>query len=752
MVNIKEHGSKILAAHFAATMETSPPPVELEAFIRSHRAESQPLKQWWDDMAALRVIRYAEHQWRIHPPETDPNPNSICKPSMGIDEVVLFAGKEIGKVYNYYRTVLPQEIQIRLAYNTLIERFIEFLQRKKCAIRLSENQLTVSLFIPDTNFQLGAEWQQFIEKFAYSEEELYKSFTLFVNSMKLTDRGFGYVHFPSVTKDMKLWQAAFYIATLEERVVRYPDNYRKAKTDEDRRTAAIENRRGLKQHLTELRRELQTSVHGSDVSNEVGKLFDRALKLSYQFNRTGAIQFSYGTVKPRANKGKIEDKIIEILSEQIRPLNCPLAPIDEVAQDSEHSAGDTSKNRCYSCGGPMPSRSEIRRFKGKLEANRFVFSDPSQRLQSGSGQTQPPICFDCLAVAFGCPIKLAGGAIIVHLSSSDEGNELVSCEKYLQMLTLGELNLIAGRYLLIKCTDFVRERGGSKPVSEKIGQVQYALWRVAQILPTAALEEMQFTLFAGESDICLSARHLVWLSYLNEGFKPRLIVNGKDNMSLCQAIRLIQKDEVISAIYKLVTAEFPQVTPIHNQSYSEKRSLEELREKHCDLLEDERSSQGDKLMATRAELYRDVAALTGLTYAYCDYVRGELRKKESPDTVQREVKKLIEKVVNPSFFNYDASDVLPGTRATMYRNDDNYFCYDQAKRLLEDTLKLDIADREGRSDKGQESLTIYFDDILHAYAELCRKHNNKAQQRKLSHQLKLNLYAKFASLFTKKGD
>ena len=748
MFNIEEHKSKILAAHFASTMETSSPPEEFEVFIRSQRAESRLLKQWWDNMDALRVIRYAEHQWRIHPPETDPNPNSISKPSMGIDEVVLFAGKEIGKIYNYYRTVLPQEIQIRLAYDTLIERFMEFLQQKKCAVRLSENQLTITLFIPGPDFQLGAAWQQFIEKLAYSEEGLYKSFTLFVNSMKLTDRGFGYVHFPSVTEDMKLWQAAFYIATLEERIVRYPDNYRKAKTDEDRRTAAIENRRGLKQLLAELRRELQASLHASDEADEIARLFDKALKFSDQFNRTGATQFSYGTVKPRANKGKIEDKIIDILSEQVRPLNCPLAPVEEIAQSSVHNAGDTVKNRCYSCGRLLPPRSEIRRFKGKLEANRFIFSDPSQRLQSGSGQVQPPICFDCLAVAFGCPIKLAGGTIIVHLFSPDEGNELVSREKYLQMLTLGELNLIAGRYLLIKCSDYI----GSTPVSEKVGQVQYALWRVAQTLPSASLEKMQFTLYAGESKIPLPRRHLVWISYLNESLKPRLIVNRKDNIPLCQAIRLIQKDEVIAAIYKLVTAEFPEVTPIRDWSYSEKRSLEELREKHCKLLEDEQSLKGDKLMSKQAEFYRDVAALTGLTYAYCDYLRGELRKKEKPDTVQREVKKLIEKVVNPSFFNYEASDVLPSTRATMYCNDDNYFCYAEAKRLLEDTLKLDLSDREGRTDKGQESLTIFFDDILNAYAAIFQKYCRKAQQRKLSYQLKLNLHAKFASLFNQKGD
>ena len=738
MVNIKAHGSKVLAAHFA-TMKTSELPDEFETFVAHHNDQAyQSLKQWWDDMDALHLIRRAEHQRRKSSQKTT---DLIGKLSVEEGGIILFQDHQIGKVYNYYRTVLPQEIQIRLAYDTLIERFMEFLQRKRRAIRLSENQFTITLFIPEIDFQLVDEWQQFVE-FAYSEKELYKSFTLFVNSMKLTDRGFGYVHFPAVTEAMKLWQAAFYIATLEERVIRYPDNYRKAKTDEDRQKAQKENREELKQLLTELRDELWT-VGNSD---ETMILFDKALKLAHRFNRTGATQFSYGTVKPRAKKGKIEDKIIEILNENVKPLGCPLISVNEASQDRIHEAGDTAKNRCYACGRLLPPRSEVRRFKGKLEANRFVFSDPSQRLQSGSGQVQPSICLDCLAVAFGCPIKLAGGAIIVRLSYPNEEEELVSPEKYLQMLTLGELNLIAGRYLLIKCNDFV----GSTPISEKIGQVQYTLWRVAQTLPTDALDKMQFKLFAGESEIQLKARHLVWLSHLEASFKPRLVVNRKDNIRLCQAIRLIQKDEVIPAIYTLATAEYPEVTPIHDRSYSEKRSLEELREKHCTLLKD--SSKGDKPMSKQAELYRDIAALTGLTYAYCDYLRGELRKKENPDTVQREVKKLIEKVVNPSFFNYEASDVLPGTRATMYCNDDNYFCYAEAKRLLEDTLKLDLSNREGRTDKGQESLTIFFDDILNAYTALSQKYSKKAQQRKLFYQLKLNLHAKFASLFNQKGD
>ena len=744
MVIDGQQKEKILAAHFAATYPNGSTE-DFEAFIHRMYREKKfdQLKLWWADMDALQVIRDAEHYVKNQDSEKEQSMDPTKNLPVSENGCIQFKDKPIGKIYNYYRTVLPQEMQIKIAYDSLIERFIEFLQKKKCVIRLAENPLMFVLFIPDTDFQLEDAWQRFTQ-FAYSEEELYKTFTLFVNSMKLTNRGFGYVHFPSVTEDMKLWQAAFYIATLEERIVRYPDNYRKAKTDEDRKAAAIENRKELKQLLTELRNELQASTNGSEKPDDLVKLFDKTLRLSHRFNRTGATQFSYGTVKPRGKKGKIEDKIIDILSEQIRPLKCPLASIDEAEHDSIHRAGDTDKNRCYSCSRHLPPRTETRSFKGKLEANRFVFSDPSQRLQSSSGQTQPSICFDCLVVAFDCPIRFAEGAIIVRLLSPDEEGGLVTTEKYLQMLTLGELNLIAGQYLLIKCNDFV----GSTPVSEKIGQVQYTLWRVAQTLPSNVLERMQFTLFTGESEIHIPSRYLVWLSYLNESFKPRMIVNSKDNIPLCQAIRLIQKEEVISAIYKLITAESTEAKQLSNWSYSEKRSLEELREKHCVLLSGEQSSKGDKLMSIQADFYYDVAALTGLTYAYCDYFRSEVRKKEHVDTV-REVKKLIEKVINPSFFNYEASDSLPGTRATMYRNDDNYFCYDQAKLLLENTLKVQLSDRAKSDEEGSESLIIFFDDILNAYAKLSEKYN-KAQLRKLSYQLKLNLYAKFAFLFNQK--
>ena len=272
--------AKILAAHFASIKQDELTE-DFEAFVHlmCQTGRFGQLKRWWDEMEALSVLRYADQRIK-HKSEVDEYLSNPIDFLFQMEDEIIFKGDPIGKTYSYYRTVLPQEVQIRLAYETLIERFMIFLQQEKSAIRLLENRLALTLFIPNTNFHLEKEWQQFIQ-FAYSEEELYKSFTLFVNSMKLTSRGFGYVHFPSVTQAMKLWQAAFYVATLEERVVRYPDNYRKAKTDEERSTALEINREAFKQLLINLRAELRPSE----------LVFDKVVRLSRRFNRTGSSQF-----------------------------------------------------------------------------------------------------------------------------------------------------------------------------------------------------------------------------------------------------------------------------------------------------------------------------------------------------------------------------------------------------------------------------------------------------------------------------
>ena len=773
MIDIAQYRTKILAAHFATMVETHRESDKLEAFVCHNKDEYQLLKQWWDDMDALRVLRAAEHHIRNLTPKVESSSNPIEKVAVVEDGIVKFMGEPIGKIYSYYRTVLPQEMQIKIAYDSLIERFMGFLQREKWAIRLSENDLAVQIFVPQTDrntgFDLSFEWDEFI-KFAYSKSELYKSFVLFVNHIKIaqTNRpgaGVGYIRFPPATKEMADYLAAFYFATLKNQIL-YDTTYRDSDKAVQNAQTKVEdynsrlnqstltpqkkvlNEKKLKEWQTKLslaRTEFESvkqtnqevlNFSLSELHEQIGDGdFKRIKELSRQFYGRGIAQFG-PSVKPKSKKGNIERTIIDILNEPLSLPACPLVSINQIPRFIERRAGDMKgANFCYSCGKLFSKEDQ------KYKANRFVLGAPSKRPQSGGSEARPNVCGECMTVAFACPVKLTSGTIVVQLAPRSQANQSFSIENHLRMLTLGELNLVAGRYLLINCREFVGSDNNRKFVSKEIGQVQYALWQVAQTLPTAALEEMEFTLFTEGSKIRLPMRHLVWLSHLHEAFFPHITIKDKNrnkiNASLAQAIRLIQKDEVILAIYELITAKPIEAKRISDWSYSEKRSLEELREKHWKLLL-KKSSEGDKLMEKQAEVFRDVAALTGLTYTYCSYVFSSLKESKGQNTAESEVKKLIENVGNPSFFNYRTSQLLSSTRATMYRNDDNYFCYDQARCLL--------SELPGRDEDAQDPLVIYFDDILNAYAKLSEKYN-EVEWKNLSYQLKLSLYARFPILF-----
>ena len=782
---------KILAAYFAATKQNELT-VDFEAFVYWMRPKGkfEQLKQWWDEMEALSVLRRVNYLIQYSQEQID---ERILELPKFEGQTITFKTQFIGRIYDYQRIALPQEMQTRIAYDSLIERFLKFLQREKYAIRLSESDLGIRIFVPQTDsyteFDLVLEWDKFI-KFAYSRSELYKSFILFVNHTKITqtDRpgaGVGYVRFPPATKEMAYCLAAFYFAALESRIL-----YDKIYNDGDKATRdaqtkveeygnrlnqpeiAPQKRNSNEKKLEEWQIKLAIAkekfedikrVNQTELKHSLSKLreqigeedFERIRKLSRQFNGTARRQFG-PSVKPKSKNGNIENTIIEILNDQLVPPTCPLIPISQIPRFIERTAGDNKgANFCYSCGKRFSKGDQ------KYEANRFVLGTSAQRPQSGGSEARPHVCGECFTVAFVCPVKITSGAIVVQLALRNEIKQTFSVENQLRMLTLGELNLVAGRYLLINCREFVGSGNSRILVSEKIGQVQYTLWRVACTLPAEALGTTKFTLFTGGAEIPLKTRHFVWLSLLNEIFSPNLVIKHqdnipRDNIPLGQAIRLIEKDEVIAAIYKMATAapDKKETNQIWETSYHEKRTLEELREKHCTLLE-QLPEKGEKSKMNQAQLFRHVAGLTGLTYAYCDYVRSEVNKDEKLDT-EREVSKLIEKVTNPNFFNYAASEPLTGTRATMYRKDDNYFCYDQAKCLLKEELKLDLSSRgESTSKRGQSQLPIYFDDIVNAYTTLFEKYYESAnEQRKLCYQLKLSLYAKFANLFqkTSKGE
>ena len=100
------------------------------------KGKFKQLKQWW--MKWIPCEYFAVRTTLIQHPkeEIDHDITELLKVE---GQTITFKTQSIGRIYDYQRIVLPQEMQIKIAYESLIERFSIFLQQENCAIRLSEN-------------------------------------------------------------------------------------------------------------------------------------------------------------------------------------------------------------------------------------------------------------------------------------------------------------------------------------------------------------------------------------------------------------------------------------------------------------------------------------------------------------------------------------------------------------------------------------------------------------------------------------
>lgn len=762
-----QHKLAICAAHFASGEAVS----DFDAFSvwAKHEGLSTELKHLLTAHNALPWVRRVSRGVNAAP----------IPPALTLEgDTVVLDGMPIGRLLTWYRTALPQEMQARIAYDSLIDRFLAHLAATRKVVALSINDLAVWAFAPSSaEADLVTAWPEFMQV-AFSRAELEKSFVLLMNSVKLTDRGFGAVEFPIATPAVAEVQAAFYLATLEQRVLYGSDAYKAADT---RYKELVRRRRDAEQRkqparIEELTAELaKTSAQRADALRANREQFETAVaqlarqippdtlarlrQLAARFNPLARNQFSYGTVQARTGNPKaehvrnsIEDMIAKLATAPADfALPCPLQT--EAHLLMVRDAGDKQGGICYACGRPLAGLQGGKRKRGSvptLTANRFILAAPSQRLQSGTAQEQPVVCHTCATVAMACPIKLTEGNIIVRMSVGEEGGWGIA--DYLRMLTLGELNLVAGRYLLLKCTETVqmqkRGRTASVPVSDPMGPLQYALFKIAATLPRDTLRSCRVWLATG-SEKELTTRWMIWLNYLQEIFHLQLTLrdqrsnNHRANQAAFEAVRLVQKEEVIKAIYALITADASEARALGTQSFTELRLLDELRRSHCELLEKEES------MMDKAQMFRHVAALTGLLSGFCNFV--DRRCERGSDTAKREVSKLIEEVTDPYQFCYRATHNLSDEMATLYRNSDNYFCFDEAEKLLAGLEGINLIERQGVSEQKTRTLRVYFDDVRHAYTILFEAiYKNEKEQKDFTTELKLSLAAKFPEYFVKK--
>lgn len=737
-------------------------------------------------------------------------------------------GQGIGYIKILFKSPLPGELQARLAIESAIDRFLEYLLKVHQIVVLEESDRHVQLFIPNqidqSSLNFDDLWKQFLEQVALSTYGIQKyqlpglSQTLIamLKSVTLSGRGFSTLEIPILTQDQANVLAAWYFAVWREtkkrqdkrqqetitnlknkldqpeltekerktaikhlqdaeamqlkETVKYSENFQKffGKLLEEHQTAyqeleILESKLNSKPSGIELKKlqkqqekltakivfsrefieekfELFKQVEGNPLDlvdrdrQQNGDEFAAIVSIAKNFDKAATDQIA-------GVKGDIFAQCIiqmyRLLEIKKKNQFDPLPPPLLTEQPSAHirSPGDDNKEFCYSCGVTLNNKT------AQWQVLRFIFERPSQRRQSASGEGRPHICDSCSALAFVSPLKLTDESIVVKLEPVRNRDEISSRFKdYLRMLTSKQLHLSAGKYIVLASD---KTQSGDS-AAQKLGQVQYALAKVASIFPAEVLTDFHFSLMVQSSEsIPLASRHLIFIKGLMECYGQSIITSSKDfNLTLGDAIRYIQQDLPYLANYTITKA----------ANTSNALELEKIRVLYWQVIQADLTLRGDSMdsgtqLSKRAKLYRDVASLTGLTCAFASSMERLLQAKDK-DEREREISKLIEQVGDATSFCYYATlGVETTVQAKLWKNLDNYFIYQQTKDLL---TTLGQADREVSDEAGKTWLQLYADDVGKAYTYFAENgYDNEKDWKELTYQLKLSLYTRFPELVRK---
>jgi hypothetical protein len=759
---------------------------------------------------------------------------------------VLYQGQSIGKIQILYKSPLPGELQAKLAIESAIDRFLEYLQKAHQIIVLDASDRHVSVFIPHkSTTDFATLWKEFLEQVAFStygrsefhSPGLVQTFIVMLNAVTLSGRGFSTLDVPILTQAQANVLAGWYYAVVrdvKERQGKRQKVIEQLIQDINQLIQKLEkvdlidkDRKSEEKNLKTKEKELQDKqamqekestkyqdffkksfIKSLDLQNEshqeltlletqlakpgLMKVEQKKL-LKQQEKLCSGIIFAKESVQQKLELSRycqdspfefvhldqqkypekfrdivaiaeIFDKratdqinstrgdiftqcmtemyrLLEMKPEQFAPLPDPLLT-EQPIFSKLRSPGDDSKEFCYACGVALDPKT------ARWQVLRFMFERPSQRRQSSSGEGRPHICSSCSALAFASPLKVTEESIILRLDPAEQSTASeLKIKDYLRMLTNKEMHLSSGRYLVLTS----ERTGGGDLASQKLGQVQYALAKVSSIFPSEVLTDFKFSLIIQGSQITLLSRQLLLVKGLMDCYRQSIVIAGKDiNMALGDAVRYVQQDLPFLADYTLTK----------HSSFSSDLKLEQIRKLYWKALQQDLNQQGDSMdsdnqLPKRARLYRDVAALTGLTYAFVQSLESTAKKseeqKKDPKYTEREVSKIIEKVDDPVAFNYystlgDGSKT--DVRARLFSSPNNAFIYSQTQWLLE---QIDIRDRDEKDDKGTPFLQLYADDISRAYQyfALLKDYTQEKDWKELTYNLKLSLYTRFPELVRK---
>jgi hypothetical protein len=754
---------------------------------------------------------------------------------------ILYEGHLIGRIQILYKSPFPGELQARLAIESAMDRFLDYLQKSLQIVVLDESDRHVRVFIPHKPMpDFSMLWKEFLTQVAFSDygkseiqaPGLVQTFIVMLNAVTLSGRGFSTLDIPILTQAQANVLASWYYSVIRDVQARQRKRQQDIKqlsqdisqtvqklkqfdlTEKERKSEekelkvkektlqdkqAMQEKESIKyrdffgksfsqslqlqndayHELSRLR--LQLAKPGLTKS-EQKKLCKQQEKLSSvlvftqrsvqeklelfkdcqsspfefvrldqqqnpeKFHKIATIAKNFdkkSTDQLNSTRGDIFTqcvtemyRLLEMQPEQFDPLPAPLLTENPIFPELR-SPGDDSKEFCYSCGTALNPKT------ARWQVLRFMFERPSQRRQSSSGEGRPHICHSCSALAFASPLKVTEESIILRLDPGDRGAaSALKIKDYLRMLTNKEMHLSSGRYLVLAS----ERTGGGDLASQKLGQVQYALAKVASIFPVEVLSDFKFSLIIQGSQISLLSRHLIFVKGLMDCYRQSIVLSGKDiNMVLGDAVRYIQQDLPFLADYTLTK----------NSVFPSDLKLEQIRELYWKALQQDLQQQGDPMdsgnqLSKRAKLYRDVAALTGLTYAFAQFLESTAKRLMKQEDAEREVSKLIEKVDDAIAFGYYATlgdETKTNVQARLYHNPDCDFIYSRTKALL---VELGIADRENKDDKGKLYLQFYADDVSRAYQHFATKdYAQEKDWKELTYNLKLSLYTRFPELVRK---
>jgi hypothetical protein len=761
-------------------------------------------------------------------------PSEINNSSLRLDfrgTQVIYQGQVIGETKILFKTAHPGELQARLAVESAVERFLEFLKKKYQLVILEEGDRHVLFFVPNTpklkNLDFEALWDDFVANVLFSSHGLPKlqlsglmqSFVAMLKSVTLAGRGFSVLEVPIITRDQANVLAAWYFAVWSEAKKRQDNRHHKMHTlrtsledtslsekdlkaiskqlqdaeamqaKEDKKYqenfqkffgGLIESQKKAHHALAGIQASLEDETSKSEIKKLTNKkeklekeivfsqeLVERISRL-YQDSQGDPFTFiernldsspdSFKEIRKIAKsfdktatdqiagvKGDIFAKcliemyqLMELADEQIDSSITPL--LAEKPSFRKRMPGDDNKEFCYSCGITLDSKT------AEWQVRRLVFESPEQRRQSATGKGRPYICKSCAALAFASPLKLTGESIILKLEpiTGSESDKL-KLKDYLRMLASKELHLSAGKYIILASE---KTQGGDS-ASQKLGQLQYALAKVADTFPVEVLTDFHFSLMTqGAEPIQLENRRLIYLKGLMECYSQKILISGQDiNLILGDAIRYLQQDLPCLAEYIVAKA----------ATFLEDIQMEQIRGDYLKAVKTDLQLKGDSMdsetqLAKRARLFRDVAALTGLTLAFATSLESTAKKlKMDKDDTEREISKLIEKVEDPVAFCYYATlgdEKKTTVEARLWLNPSNTFIYAQTKNLLSE---LELLDREEQGEDGKTWLKLYADDILRAYTYFSEKEDYRQEKdwKELTYQVRLSLYTRFPELVRK---